>query len=185
MQIIRQSELIEIPWKNGGGITREIAIAREGDDVLWRLSMADVAVDGPFSNFSGLSRILTVIAGAGMDLETPQSILSAELNKPVRFDGALKVHSRLKNGPIQDFNLMFNPQRCHGDVMPIRGSFNQIVSSDLRMLLAVFCTTGIAEVGEGTHLEKGDTALIGPGAISVNVKKSASAIIVTITSPVS
>jgi len=47
-------------WKNGQGITHEIA--REpalGDAFLWRLSIAEVAADGDFSLFPGADRTIT------------------------------------------------------------------------------------------------------------------------------
>ena len=46
MRIIRFNDLTETPWKNGGGITREIGEARQDGSLIWRLSMADVAGDG-------------------------------------------------------------------------------------------------------------------------------------------
>ena len=36
----------------------------------WRVSVADVAADGPFSRFPGVDRVLVLIAGAGMRLGT-------------------------------------------------------------------------------------------------------------------
>ena len=61
------------PWKNGGGVTHEIAKSEEDGAWLWRLSIAEVATDGPFSAFLGLSRILTVIEGEGLQLHLPLS----------------------------------------------------------------------------------------------------------------
>ena len=68
MRLVRRADLTPRPWKNGGGVTREIAAhppeaGLDGFD--WRLSMADVASDGPFSAFPGIDRTLTVIEGAG------------------------------------------------------------------------------------------------------------------------
>jgi environmental stress-induced protein Ves len=64
MKIIPPSAFVTMPWKNGGGITHEILKQEHGGKLLWRLSIAEVASDGPFSLFPGLSRILTVIEGA-------------------------------------------------------------------------------------------------------------------------
>ena len=109
MRIIRFSELQQTPWKNGGGITREIAVARAGDCLIWRLSIADVGVDGPFSKFNGLQRILTVIAGRGMELISPHETLQADYAVPVRFDGGWDTQSKLKDGPLRDLNLIYDP----------------------------------------------------------------------------
>ena len=61
-----------MPWKNGGGSTTEIAIAPAGASVSsgfdWRVSMADVVSDGPFSAFNGYDRQLALLSGGGMVL---------------------------------------------------------------------------------------------------------------------
>lgn len=69
--MIPYDTLVAAPWANGGGITREIAALRGAGGILWRISLADVDAEGPFSVFAGLRRILTVIEGAGMVLEDP------------------------------------------------------------------------------------------------------------------
>jgi environmental stress-induced protein Ves len=46
-----------MPWKNGGGETTEIAVFPDGaglSDFDWRVSMARVDGDGPFSSFPGI-----------------------------------------------------------------------------------------------------------------------------------
>ena len=77
IMIFRQCDLVETPWKNGGGITRNIAKEQDKTGTLWRLSMADVDGDGAFSIFPGLTRILTVIQGDGMVLHGPDGDLQA------------------------------------------------------------------------------------------------------------
>ena len=181
MQIIRASQLIEIPWKNGGGVTREIAAASENGKIIWRLSMADVAVDGPFSDFTGLTRILTVIRGNGMDLISAQGKISADLDRPVRFDGALRIDSVLKDGPIQDLNLMFDPLCCNGEVVSITGPCRHDVDADSRLMLGVVCTKGRAGIGKNIHLHPVDSALISLGNITLKLGNDASAVLVTLT----
>src|ERR1700738_1518019 len=71
LQIVRASDCLTTPWKNGGGSTTEIAAAPEGaslDIFDWRISMAQVASDGPFSDFFGIDRTLAVIKGSGLVL---------------------------------------------------------------------------------------------------------------------
>lgn len=114
MEILRATDLIDIPWKNGGGITRDIAAGRRGAQTAWRISRADVASDGAFSNFAGLTRILTVVSGAGMTLDTQDGQLHAAPWRPLRFDGGLAVTARLLDGPLTDLNLMFDPALCDG-----------------------------------------------------------------------
>jgi environmental stress-induced protein Ves len=181
MKIIRASDLVEVRWKNGGGVTREIAVASEYGKTIWRLSMADVAADAPFSDFTGLTRILTVIRGNGMDLISAQGKLSADLNRPVRFDGALKINSVLKDGPVQDLNLRFDPLICDGDVVSVVGQWCQDTDADPHMMLGVICTEGHAEIGKDVRLHTGDSALINSGKASLKLGKDASAVLVTLT----
>lgn len=71
-KVLRANAYARMPWKNGGGETREIAIfppAANLDTLDWRISMAVVAQDGPFSSFPGIDRTLCVIEGAGMELD--------------------------------------------------------------------------------------------------------------------
>ncbi|MFZ1662625.1 MAG: HutD family protein [Paracoccaceae bacterium] len=116
MRIILPADFQTQPWKNGGGITHEIAREDAAGSLLWRLSIAEVASDGPFSAFTGLSRILTVIDGAGLWLDTPHGRLDALPLRPLPFSGDLPVSSRMIDGPIRDFNLIFNGERLTGSV---------------------------------------------------------------------
>ncbi len=78
-----------MPWKNGGGVTVEIAIHPAGasvDDFDWRVSMATVASDGPFSIFSGIDRTLSVLEGDGivLDVEGQETTLTRQ-SAPLSF----------------------------------------------------------------------------------------------------
>lgn len=114
IQRILVSDIAATPWKNGGGVTREIATgpspgagAHPGADWGWRISLAEVAQDGPFSIFPDTDRIIAVIDGAGMDLVRPDgSILALDLYRPVRFDGEAPLAGRLRRGPVRDLNAM-------------------------------------------------------------------------------
>jgi environmental stress-induced protein Ves len=122
MRLILPDAFHTQPWKNGGGITHEIARQDRGGALLWRLSIAEVSQDGPFSAFPGLSRILTVIDGAGLYLDTPQGRLDALPLTPLAFSGDLPVQSRLIDGPIRDFNLIWDASHLSASVHLIQGS---------------------------------------------------------------
>ena len=62
-KLLRNSDHRRMPWKNGGGETVEVIVHPEGaslSDFGWRVSMATVASDGPFSVFPGIDRTLAV-----------------------------------------------------------------------------------------------------------------------------
>ena len=111
MRILRASDHRTMPWKNGGGSTTEIAVAPDGagiDAFDWRISMAVVAADGPFSAFPGCERSLTLLAGAGMALQFADR--HCDLRPPYatcRFAGEQTPECVLFDGPTVDFNAIW------------------------------------------------------------------------------
>jgi len=104
-----------MPWKNGMGTTREIAIDPPGTAMAdagfrWRLSIADVGQSGPFSAFPGIDRTIMVINGRGMVLtvagEAPRRL--DRCFEAFEFSGDRPADCQLIDGPVQDFNLMVN-----------------------------------------------------------------------------
>ena len=147
MEILKLAELIETPWRNGGGVTRGIATGVVSDRVAWTISRADVARDGAFSDFSGMERVLTVVSGGAMRLEGPDVAFDAVPWVPVRFDGGLPIVARLRDGPLTDLNLMFDPTLCSGDVVTRRGPGGQGAFCPQRGLLAYHVLSGAPQVG--------------------------------------
>lgn len=184
VRIIRMSELKTIPWKNGGGVTREIAALRKGETLAWRLSMADVASDGPFSNFEGLTRILTVIEGNGMDLIFAEGVQEALYGSPVRFDGALRVESKLRNGPLRDLNLMFNPVMCEAGVTLVTGPWHQVLRAGSALTIAAFALRGSVRIDGTRQLFAGDTMLLEEGSVQLTLAPDAGALLVALAWPV-
>lgn len=107
--ILHSRDYQRMPWKNGGGTTTEIwKHAAPAGEMLWRLSIADVASDGPFSEFPGIDRWIMVIQGAGMQL-TIDGLGAKRLDRPFEplfFPGDAKTDCTLIDGPIRDFNFM-------------------------------------------------------------------------------
>ena len=111
IRTLRSADYRRMPWKNGGGETREIAVspAHAALDVLdWRISLATVASDGPFSVFDGITRTLSVLQGNGITLRVgdapPTTLLTS--SAPFTFDGAAATSGSLVSGPITDLNVM-------------------------------------------------------------------------------
>lgn len=179
MKIIRFNELVEIPWRNGGGITREIAHRRDGEATLWRLSMADVGQDGPFSDFAGMTRILTVIDGAGLRLSGTDGDIDAPYACPVTFDGAMPIMATLRGGPIRDLNLMVATDRCNGSVEPLHGLHESDYPA-IPGLRGVHCLRGTAKIGPDAVLAPGDTALVEEAPLPVALEDVAIALLITV-----
>ena len=125
MQILRAADRVATPWKNGGGVTREVAARPPGagmDGFDWRVSLADVAADGPFSAFPGVDRVLTVIEGDGLVLEVEGRAAHLTPGAPFAFPGEAAVAARLTAGPIRDLNVMVRRGVWTARVAPWRGA---------------------------------------------------------------
>ena len=59
-----------MPWRNGGGVTRELLAWPDPHDWLLRVSVADIHASGPFSKFPGVDRWFAVLAGGAVSIET-------------------------------------------------------------------------------------------------------------------
>lgn len=105
MTRVHASDVTPVRWKNGGGITRDLVM--DGPDWRWRLSLAEVAADGPFSAYPGVERWFAVTAGAGVELSFGGSgSVLRPMDPPFVFDGAQAPHCRLLDGATEDLNLM-------------------------------------------------------------------------------
>lgn len=118
------------PWKNGGGITLDIADATApGADpsgwegMVWRLGRTAIVQPGPFSDLTGYERLQAVIVGSGLVLEGSSGEI--DLRRPfvpVRYDGGLPLVSRLEKGPVEVVNLIVDRALCSADlVVPMPG----------------------------------------------------------------
>jgi len=126
------------PWKNGAGLTREIAFggpsAAEFD---WRISVAEVVHDAPFSTFPGIERCITLLQGAGMRLRADDGRLDHTLSTPLApfcFSGDVPLTATLLGGACSDFNVMTRRGRCRSEVDVLRGAA-ELGTADVVLLL--------------------------------------------------
>lgn len=107
--LLRPSHYQRTRWKNDGGWTTELA--RRDDEsggFLWRVSIAEIERDGPFSAFPGIERDLLLLEGSGIELDigdAPARRLSRRFER-VHFAGEAEVYCRLLAGATRDFNVM-------------------------------------------------------------------------------
>lgn len=110
--LFASAQLARMPWKNGGGTTREIACLPAGastTDFQWRLSIAEIATSGPFSVFEGIDRVITLLSGDGVRLFTADGQIDHALNQPMQpfaFSGDVALDCHLLGSTCQDFNVM-------------------------------------------------------------------------------
>jgi len=110
VRLLRAAERAAMPWKNGGGITFEVASFPEGstlDNFGWRISVADLREDGPFSIFPGVNRQLAVLDGE-LSLSVAGNSF-AKLSReslPFEFPGDVAATARLATASARDLNVM-------------------------------------------------------------------------------
>jgi environmental stress-induced protein Ves len=131
-----------MPWKNGGGVTREIVCMPPGagmGDFDWRVSIAHIAGDGPFSAFPGIDRVITLLSGGGVHLLGDDGLVNHRLDTPLApfaFAGEAAIHARLLAGDCHDFNLMTRRAVCSASLQVLRSACEWPVAAQ-GLLMAV------------------------------------------------
>ena len=172
MRLIRRSDFETHPWKNGGGVTHEAVRTPAGRaDFRWRISVAEIAESGPFSDFAGYRRHLTLLGGPGFDLRFANGD-RRELRRVgdrIEFDGALRAECTLLGGPCVDLNLLIAREAVDADVRIVSPGAVHPVACAPGGTLAVFGVAGRIRIecdaAEPQVLNTGDLALLdGPAA---------------------
>lgn len=169
--VIPANEYRRERWKNGAGWTREIhahpatAPARGWD---WRLSIAEIEDDAPFSAFPGVDRELVLLSGNGLRLRFEDGALHALLppHDRLRFPGERAVAGELIDGPTQDFNLMWRRDTIDAQLWhrPLVGPM--VVFVEPGETWALHLIAGQAHFADASglpDLAAGDTALLQAG----------------------
>jgi environmental stress-induced protein Ves len=128
MPLVRfhRSTLLAQPWKNGGGVTREILCLPQGSSLSrfdWRVSIAHIASGGPFSVFAGIDRVITLLEGPGVHLRSHDGAIDHRLDTPLvpfAFPGDAHVQADLLGAGCHDFNVMTRRHVCTARVRVLR-----------------------------------------------------------------
>lgn len=145
-----------MPWKNGGGETREIAYVGGRDGGFgWRLSMATIAQSGPFSSFTDIDRSIVLVQGDGVVLDVEGKEVVLDKNAGVyTFDGGAAVSARCLGGVTTDLNMMTR-----------RGDFRHLMQR-----LCVNEKTQLANTADQTFVVFADAAVVHTGDEKLSVE---------------
>lgn len=154
MTLLRAADHRRMPWKNGKGVTIEIAIHPAGasvEDFDWRLSTATVDSDGPFSVFAGIDRSLSVLEGDGITLNVA-GLAETELrleSAPFSFPADAATSARLIGSAITDLNAMSRRGRYTHRLSrhPVAGRLDLPLDTAHAL---IFCGAGAVQIGEET-----------------------------------
>jgi len=164
-RIMPASGYSRMSWKNGAGWTSEILRAPDADNWQWRLSIAEIENDAPFSVFPGMERELVLLSGNGLRIRFDDGD-THELLPPhdrLRFTGERAAFGELIDGPTRDFNLMWEPDAIDAQLWhrPLVGTM--VVFVDVAETWAVHVLAGQARFADDSGLGEvsaGDTAVL-------------------------
>ncbi len=160
--LIQQQDHQLVPWKNGLGMTREVANAHDADGaMLWRISLATVDRDGPFSDFTGYKRIIMLLEGKGMTLDfgAHGSAVMDQPFVPVPFDGAWPTSATLHDGPTRDLNVVTSAEKATGAVAllePASSAMELAPSHAITLLYVLRGAARAAVAGETWSMATGE-----------------------------
>ncbi|HEV2285510.1 MAG TPA: HutD family protein [Steroidobacteraceae bacterium] len=173
--VLRAAQRAAVPWKNGGGVTREVAVYPPGSDFTsfdWRVSIAEIASPGPFSVFADIDRRMVVLSGRltlSIDGAAPL-ILTAE-SPPLAFAGDVAAFAEPHGGPVVDLNVMTRRGRCTADLkrLELRSPARLESAPGATRLLVALTGQRLVCAGSPQPLERLDALLIAPGTPAVTL----------------
>jgi uncharacterized protein len=120
LKVLRAAQRPAVPWKNGGGITREVAIWPTGatpGEFDWRVSIAEIAVAGPFSVFAGIDRRMSVLKGRlSLKIQAQPAVILSPDSAVIAFPGEAPVFATPLGATVTDLNVMTRRGRCTADL---------------------------------------------------------------------
>ncbi|EJN06645.1 HutD family protein [Herbaspirillum sp. YR522] len=177
--------LAAMPWKNGGGATRELHVEPPGADYadfVWRASVADVVQDGAFSSFEGIDRTIVLLGGAGFvmhaegqpshDLRTPFA--------PHRFTGEARVSVVLDGTPCQDFNLMVRRDQAQAELQVLRQQDARLLPPDTVLLYVAQGQAQLSDAGRQLPLGSGEFVRLHQGQAMPALHCAADAVVLAV-----
>ncbi len=171
-RVIRFKDLPSMPWKNGGGSTVELMVAPQGATIAdfdFRISVATVSQDGPFSVFPNIDRTLALVEGEGLTLHLAgePAIAIDDATPYASFPGETSIHATVNDDTTMDFNVMTHRGRCHHTFEVSHGTIYKVVPrGDVTMLfVAEGSRVAIGRAGAAPDLlDYLDAIVLEPGA---------------------
>jgi environmental stress-induced protein Ves len=183
LQRIRQSEFVEGRWKNGMGVSWEIAALREegAADFSWRLAMARIDTDVPFSIYPGMDRVFMQLKGNGLDLEFEGGhVLHVHQSfVPHSFSCDIPLDCKLLDGPCMDLNLFTKRGRYRSEasVVSIAGQRQLQVVNPATLLFVLKGACRVSAGDTSVELSEGDAA-VARDVMSANIQSDAAKVFI-------
>ncbi len=130
--LLRYASLAAAPWRNGGGVTREVlrlpgnASAKAStEEFAARVSIADVDASGPFSTYPGVDRIIMLVDGSSMRLTIDGRRAELLPLHPFAFAGDASTLGEI-DSPTRDLNVMTRRGLATAAITVVHGGPRQV-----------------------------------------------------------
>jgi environmental stress-induced protein Ves len=164
-----------MPWPNGAGITYEVTRFPESGDFEWRISLADIDNDCPFSVMPGVDRGIVLMEGDHMILANPEQKLRIDQLVAFNYPGEIGYDCSLPAGPAKDLNIMTRRGKFASKTVVLGGGTHQIdASKDVHIIVGLRGVTSV----EGQLLNYRDAAKLS-GATEVTTDGTFAHIVLT------
>lgn len=187
MKLIYARDAVWTPWKNGGGVTRQLAAWPEKsglDDFGWRISTARVDASGPFSRFAGIDRTLAVIDGR-LDFyqEGQQPLQLTDEGPAVSFAGEVPIEAGPVGGTVTDFNLMTRRGQYTHQLSRHRLAMDEQlrIAAEKGLWKTIYVVHGQCRVessDQSSGLRNGDAVMVGEAAAAATLSGIAEAVLI-------
>jgi uncharacterized protein len=160
-----------MPWKNGGGVTIDIAVsmlpgfaAGSWEGIVWRYSRTAIVTPGAFSDLSGYDRELALVSGEGLVLGTPVGEIDVRQPfRPVRFAGETSIVSRLEAGPVEVVNLIGDRSRVSIALSCLSGGAANTRPAGIHIIYAATSSCELSINDEACEIAAGHAVRIDTG----------------------
>lgn len=125
MELVRYAAVPSTPWKNGLGLTRQLAVHPAGaqaEDFEWRVSIAQLQGTATFSRFAGITRCLAVLEGALRLQFADRTVSLTPHSAPLQFSGEAAATGVVEQSPALDLNVMWHAARWRCTLSRLTGS---------------------------------------------------------------
>ncbi len=184
MRVLKADEYRRMPWRNGHGETAQVAIAPATatlDGFDWRVSMARMDDDGPFSIFPETDRTLTVLRGDGLRLSIAggASVELTRQSEPFAFSGDVVASATLIAGTVTDLNVMTRRAQFKHSVrrLHVAGRVELTVHASLALLVCTDQAVNIELDDQAVRLELLDTLLVDETPATIRVTSDTLALV--------
>ena len=184
VRVLRQADHQRMPWRNGGGVTAQVACSPDGDGsghFDWRVSFAEVEHSGEFSTFPGVDRVIVLVEGPAMTLTVDGARHVLQRHQPFAFDGESDTECEVR-APTVDLNVMTRRGRVEAvvEVVDLDQAPCPTRSADVLLVAVLGGEVEVTHDGQVSELRVGDVITSDDGR-SLTVEGTGTAAVIGLT----